>query len=48
MTLSKFSQFKIIKIGNDVVITTYRQISQKNTLIIGAVGKQILNFLPKL
>ena len=41
MTLSKFSQYKITKIKNDVVITTYRQISLKNTpfgLIIGTVG----------
>ena len=35
---SNFSQYKIIKIKNDVVITTYRQISLKNTLIIGTVG----------
>ena len=38
MNLSKFSQYEIIKIKNDVVITTYRQISLKNTLIIGTVG----------
>ena len=38
MTLSKFSQYKIIKIKNDVFTTTYRQISLKNTLIIGIVG----------
>ena len=38
MTLSKFSQYKIIKIKNDVVIATYRHISLKNTLIIGTVG----------
>ena len=38
MTLSMFSQYEIIKIKNDVVITTYRQISLKNTLIIGTVG----------
>ena len=38
MTLNKFSQYKIIKIKNDVVIATYRQISLKNTLIIDTVG----------
>ena len=38
MNLSKFSQYEIIKIKNDVVITTYRQIFLKNTLIIGTVG----------
>ena len=41
MTLSKFSQYEITKIKNDVAITTYRQISLKSTtigLIIGAVG----------
>ena len=37
MTLSKFSQYKIIKTKHDVVKTTYRQISLKNTLIIGTV-----------
>ena len=31
MTLSKFSQYKIIKVKNDVVITTHKQISLKNT-----------------
>ena len=31
INLSKFSQYKIIKIKNDVVITTSRQISMKNT-----------------
>ena len=36
MTL--FSQYRIIKITNDVVITTYIQISLKNTLITGTVG----------
>ena len=38
MTLSKFSQYKITKIKNDVVITTYRKISLKNTVINGTVG----------
>ena len=38
MTLSKFSQYNITKINNDIVITTYRQISQKNTLITGTAG----------
>ena len=37
MTLSKSSQYKIIKTKHDVVKTTYRQISLKNTLIIGTV-----------
>ena len=31
MTLSKFFQYKITKIKNDVVITTYGQISLRNT-----------------
>ena len=31
MTLSKFSEYEIIKMKNDVVITTYRQIPLKNT-----------------
>ena len=30
MTLSKFSQYKIIETKNDVVITTYGQISLRN------------------
>ena len=38
MTLGKFLQYKIIKIKNDVIITTYRQMSLKNILIIGTVG----------
>ena len=38
MALSKFSQYKIIEIKNDVVIATYKQISLKITLIIGTVG----------
>ena len=37
-TLSKFSQYKIIKIKNNAVVTSYRQISLKNTLIIDTVG----------
>ena len=37
MTLSKFFEYKIIKIKNDVAITTYRKISLKNTLTIGTV-----------
>ena len=28
----------MIKIKNEVVLTTYRQVSLKNTLIIGTVG----------
>ena len=38
MTLNKFSQYKVIKIKNDIAIATYRQISLKNTLIIDTVG----------
>ena len=38
MTLKKFLQYKIIKVKNHVVITTYKQISLKNTFIIGTVG----------
>ena len=38
MTLSKSSQYKIIKIRMDVVIATYKLIYLKNTLIIGIVG----------
>ena len=30
MTLGKLSQYKIIKIKNDIVIRTYRQISLTN------------------
>ena len=40
MTLSSFSQYKIMTIKNDVVITTYRQISLKITpleLIIATI-----------
>ena len=41
MTLSKFSQYKIIKFKNEVVIATYRQIISEEHpigLIIGTVG----------
>ena len=31
MTLNKFSQYKIIKIKDDVIIKTYRQMSLKKT-----------------
>ena len=37
MSLAKFFQYKIIKIKNNVVIATFRQISLKNTLIMGTV-----------
>ena len=37
---------KTIKIKNDVVITTYRQISLMNALIIGTVETNILQLFP--
>ena len=39
MTLSKFPQYEIIKIKNDVATATSRKVSLKNTLIIRTVGK---------
>ena len=38
---------KTIKIKNDVVITTYRQISLMNALIIGTVGNKCFATIPK-
>ena len=38
MTLRNFSQYKVIKIKNDVVITTYISEEHLIGLIIGIVG----------
>ena len=46
MTLSKLSQYKIIKIKSGVAIATQRQISLNNTLIIGTVGNKYLAVTP--
>ena len=46
MTLSKFSEYEKIRIKNDVVTITYRQISLKITLSLALLETNVLELLP--